>query len=255
MRWVAAVVAQVVLLSGCGGGSSTKNTVPNELLDPGGHAKDPNEGTPPVTPPDDPAPSPPSALSPEKACERISLLRGEGCQWANRFPPEIADATVCQRTMNQWFSPETEGHQQLEKLASCWSLDCEGAEACMVRIQSAAPPPPPRKCGEEGMGNVIVDKAEFAKRNGANVTKFADAKSTEALPIEVCGIDGEVEWMTRATCKNGMHPFKDAMEANTRRDSYAKVAGRCASILDRYTVDCPEGAYTVYIDRYICPAP
>lgn len=223
------------------------------MLDPGGHATDPNEGTPPVQGPDETASL--AAVTPEKACERISLLRGEACAWANRFPPEMADASVCLRSMEKWFAPETEGHVELEKLAACWSLDCEGAEACMVRVKSAAPPPPPRKCGEEGMGNVIVDKGEFARRNGANVTRFADAKSSEQQPIEVCGIDGEVAWMTRAACNGGKHPFESAMQANERRDSYASTGGRCNSILDRYTVECPEATYTIFVDRYICPMP
>jgi hypothetical protein len=241
---------------GCGGGSSSKNTVPNELLDPGGHVVDPNDSTPPVTEPPDDTPAPTlAAITPEKACERLKVHRGEGCSWANRFPPEIEREDVCLRSMNQWFAPETEGHQALQKTASCWALDCEGAEACMVRIQSQKPPPPPRKCGDEGVGNVVVDKSEFAKRNGVNVTRFADAKSSEQQPIEVCGIDGEVEWMTRATCNGGKHPFENAMAANSRRDSYVKNGGRCNSILDRYTVECPEETYTVFVDRYICPAP
>lgn len=239
-----------LLLGACGHKAATANTVPNQMLDPGGHDNDPNEHVT-TAPPADPV----TTITAEKACERIAVLMGDGCAWSKRFPPEMSETSVCMRSMEQWFAPATEGHDQLQKIASCWTQECDEAEACMVRAQSAAPPPPPRKCGTEGTGMVYFDKATWAKRNGVNITRFADTHTSEQAPIEVCGIDGEVAWMTRATCNGGSHPFATAESANERRDGWVKTGGRCNSILDRYTVACPEATYTVHVDRYVCAEP
>src|ERR1041385_5605373 len=125
---VVRVALGVVLLAGCGHKASSSNTVPNALPDPGGHGADPNDKTPPVTGPTESGggADPIAGITPEKACERMTALRGAGCEWANRFPPEMADADVCLRSMTQWFAPETEGHAELQKIAGCWAQDCEG---------------------------------------------------------------------------------------------------------------------------------
>jgi hypothetical protein len=125
----------------------------------------------------------------------------------------------------------------------------------MMRVQNAAGPAAPRQCGEEGATPVLVDKGMYEKRRGINVTKFADITTSDKEPIEVCGIDGEVEWMLRAKCKGGSSPYASGDDVNASRDSYMSRGGRCNSILDRYTVKCPEATYTIHIDRYFCPMP
>ena len=251
-RWLP-VVACVALA--CGGSKSSSGTnVPASVLDGKGDT-DPNPHTEVNT---ETAGTPaaygsPPALAPADACVRIAALKGEGCAWANRFPSEFDDAALCARSLENWFSPSTPDHEMLARTVACWALDCDAAANCMIRAKSTAAPPPPRACGEEGTAAVLVDAATWAKRRGADVTRFADAATSEQAPIEVCGIDGEVAWMTRATCKGGTHPFATPDDANTRRDSYMARGGRCNSILDRYTVQCPEATYTIHVDRYICP--
>jgi hypothetical protein len=239
----------------CGGKKSNDGTVPSSILDGKGEI-DPHTSViseTEATPAASSTTQPP--LAPADACARVATLKGEGCAWAQRFPQEFSDPAVCVRSLELWFSPQTAGHDELARSAACWALDCDAAASCMIRVKSSQPPPGPRECGTDGTGSVYVDKATFAKRRGAEVRRFADIKTTEAEPVEVCGIDGEVAWMTRATCKGGTHPFPTPDSANEGRDSYMAKGGRCNSILDRYTVECPEETYTIHVDRYVCPTP
>ena len=233
--------------------NSNDSTVPNELLDKKSSDDSSGSAVATATPASTPAGPDQPALSPADACARVVALSNEQCQWAQRFPPELKDGAICERSLASWFAPETPGHEQLAKMAACWALDCDAAAACMVRVKSGEAPPPPRTCGEEGTGSVYLDSGEWAKRRGVNVARFADVKTSEAEPIEVCGIDGEVEWMTRAACNGGSHPYKTIEQANDSRDSWMARGGRCNSILDRYTVQCPEATYVIHVDRYVCP--
>ena len=122
----------------------------------------------------------------------------------------------------------------------------------MIREQSGAPPPPPRTCGEEGTSAIYVDDARWKARRGADARRFGDVQTSVDKPVEVCGIDGEVDWITRVTCANGSNPFGTPDRANSGRDSWMGRGGHCNSILDRYSVACPEATYVIYIDRYVC---
>jgi hypothetical protein len=72
--------------------------------------------------------------------------------------------------------------------------------------------------------------------------------------VEVCKIEGEVDWMTSVTCNDGSNPYASKGEVNESRDSWLDRGGRCNSVLDRYSVTCPEATYTIHVDRYVCPA-
>jgi hypothetical protein len=209
-----------------------------------------------VTPPPDAAAPAKTAASPamtaqltvEEACARFETLASAGCDWTKRFPPEFRQGASCVNSLTTWVADP-----KLQRSVSCWALECEPAAACMVSTHSEGPKAATRECGQEGTGPVVVDAAKWAARNGKDVTKFADAKSSQEQPIEVCGIEGEVEWMTRVTCNDGSNPYGSAAVANESRDAWVATGGRCASILDRYSVKCPEKTYQVYVDRYICP--
>jgi hypothetical protein len=199
--------------------------------------------------------APPAGLATDAACERLAKLREQRCAWAMRFPPEVDDPAACKRSLDTWVSPETPDHEMLARTIACWALECDAAASCMMQVKTAAPPPAPRACGEEGTAPILVDRATWSSRRGGGVKRFGDIVTSEQEPLEVCGIDGEVEWLTRATCKGGSRPFATPEAANSGRDSYAGRGGRCNSILDRYTVKCPEQTYTLYVDRYVCPMP
>ncbi|MCX5744105.1 MAG: hypothetical protein NT062_16575, partial [Proteobacteria bacterium] len=200
-----------------------------------------------------PPPPPPASITPDDACARLALLRDEGCAWASRFPGELADPDTCIPSVEKWFAPETPTHAQLARMVGCWALACDDASACMAREQSRATPSAPRSCGDEGTSPIFVDAATWAARRGADARRFGDVTTSVTEPLEVCGVEGEVAWMTRATCKDGRHPFATEEAANEHRDSWMARGGRCNSILDRYTVACPEATYTIHVDRYVCP--
>jgi len=192
-------------------------------------------------------------LAPEGACARFDVLAGEGCAWTQRFPPEFRRTNNCVASLTSWVSPSTDKHVQLQAVINCWSLDCDAAASCMVNVETSGAPPPPRNCGEEGTAPIYVDAGAWAARRGAAIKRFADAKTTVDAPIEVCGIESEVEWMTSTVCNDGSNPYGSQAVANESRDSWVARGGRCNSILDRYSVRCPEATYQVHVDRYVCP--
>jgi len=122
-----------------------------------------------------------------------------------------------------------------------------------VRVQTTAKPPPPRTCGEDGTGPILVEPSAWTARRGAGARRFSEVQTSVEAPVEVCGIEGEVEWMTRVACNDGSHPYRTQEAVNTSRDGWMANGGRCNSILDRYTVRCPEATYQIHIDRYVCP--
>jgi hypothetical protein len=95
-------------------------------------------------------------------------------------------------------------------------------------------------------GPVALDESQVKKRYGTNARTYADAPSTKTKPIEVCGIPASREWLRSTTCKDGS-PAKQ----NGRTGSVGS-GGRCGSIIDLYTVTCPEGDHEVFIDIYMC---
>lgn len=252
--WLAVMACAV---AGCGSSTSSGNTVPGSVLDGKGDV-DPNPTTNVNT--EESAATTnavpePARISVDEACTRLAALKEERCDWAVRFPPEMAQASVCAASLESWFDPSTAQREVLEKTVACWRLDCDSARTCMVRAQSTAAPQTARECGQEGTAPVLIDKMTYARRRGVDVKRFGDITTTEQEPIEVCGIEGELEWMTRATCKGGSKPFPTQDAAHGARDSWVANGGRCNSVLDRYTVQCPEATYTVHVDRYICPMP
>ena len=249
----------------CSSGGSRTPTVPGAILvvDGGGSADlaGPTgsatlaDATPFVGTPDrelsaDPEPSP---LTAAQACVRFAALAATHCDWTKRFPAEFAAPGVCEPSIETWINPPAP-QPSLAKLVACWALDCEHANNCMVRARNAAPPRPARNCGEQGTAPIMVDAATYGKRRGIGATRFADIKTTIAEPIEVCGIDGEVDWLLATRCNDGSAAYASGAVVNTSRDAWLGEGGRCNSVLDRYTVACPEKTYTMYIDRYICPA-
>ena len=235
-------------LAACGPTTKPQTTVPNDLLDgKSGSAGAGSATTAPVAAADT------TLLTPEDACARFAKLSSDGCAWSERFPPEFHDSAVCARSLATWFAPSTADHERMHRTVSCWAADCDDAAACMVREQSSAPPPAPRACGQEGTAPIVVDDATWAARRGATAKHFGDVHTTEKEPVELCGIESEVEWMTRITCANGSNPIGTQERANEVRDSWMARGGKCNSILDRYSVACPEATYVIHIDRYVCP--
>ncbi len=197
---------------------------------------------------------PEKALSLADACERLQRLRNDGCEWAERFPANFADGDLCEESLATWVDPATPNHVSLERSIRCWSLDCDAAIPCLTSARELRVPDKARSCGDEGSTAIIVDDDTWQARRGLRAKRFADVSTTVEEPVEVCKIDGEIDWMTGVTCDDGSNPYASREEVNEGRDSWLDRGGRCNSILDRYTVSCPEATYTIHIDRYLCPA-
>ena len=236
-RWMS--VALLVLA--CGGGRSADSTlvIDEPPAAPRDAAAAPAEAGPAIT----------ANLTIEEACARFDVLAGEGCDWTQRFPPEFRQPGSCVPSLSTWVQDP-----RLAQSINCWALACDAAAQCMISAHADASPPASRQCGDEGTGPVLADAATWAARPGANAKKFSEVKSTEARPVEVCGIEGEVAWITTVTCDDGSNPYGSQAVANESRDGWMARGGRCNSILDRYSVKCPEATYQIYIDRYVCPA-
>lgn len=95
-------------------------------------------------------------------------------------------------------------------------------------------------------GPFALDEAQAQARYGMNARTFADAPTTKARAIEVCGVPASRQWLSGTACADGS-PAKQ----NGRSGSVGP-GGRCGAIIDLYSVTCPEGNHDVYIDIYMC---
>lgn len=194
-----------------------------------------------------------AALSVSQACQQFAIHANQGCAWAQRFPADFRQPAMCERSLGLWLAPSTPNHEVMQTMVNCWALDCDSANNCMVLARDAAPPPPARTCGEPGNAPILVDAAAWQQRRGANARTFADVTTSVSEPVEVCGIADEIGWLKRMACVDGSRPFQNVGAEGPKRDSWLSRGGRCESVIDRYTVACPEKTYTIHVDRYVCP--
>lgn len=100
---------------------------------------------------------------------------------------------------------------------------------------------------------VVMSESRAGDRHGTGVTSFAEVQSSHEAPIEVCGVQGELDWLTQLRCQDGSSPYEGPGAAHASRVGSMGGGGRCGSIIDLYTVTCPEGSLEVYMDLYMCP--
>jgi hypothetical protein len=101
-------------------------------------------------------------------------------------------------------------------------------------------------------GPVQLDAQAASRRHGAAARTYADVPATREQPVEVCGVEAELAWLTRVTCKDGSAPFADHDAAHAARSGSVGAGGKCGTILDLYAVRCPEAAYAIHMDMYMC---
>jgi hypothetical protein len=101
-------------------------------------------------------------------------------------------------------------------------------------------------------GPVTLDARQATGRYGHGSTRFDQVLSSVQRPVEVCGTGGELDWLFRTSCADGSHPFTDRAAAHGARRGSMGGGGRCGSVIDAYTVPCPEKTYEVYMDMYMC---
>lgn len=96
------------------------------------------------------------------------------------------------------------------------------------------------------LGPVMLTASQLPLRRGTGVTRFDRAPTSKSAPIEVCMPQGERAWLAGATCADGSAPSSAA------RSGSVGAGGVCGSIIDLYSVVCPEKTYEVYMDMYMC---
>jgi len=114
----------------------------------------------------------------------------------------------------------------------------------------------PLPCPPEGQsdmfGPVMWAVDEAGERWGAGLTQAAEVQTSLARPVEVCGVRGQLIWLAQLTCADGSAAFPNTDLAHRARVGSMGAGGRCGTIIDLYTVTCPEASYEIYLDAYHC---
>ena len=205
-----------------------------------------DEGSPP--PADDPLEGSPLA----RACRAMAAVRGE---------PQCRDLEYLQMSETECFqgiAKERSGlsdakREALDEALECLSQagSCPQVVACWASLAVTAGTEE-RTCGDGAFGPLALSAEDAAKRYGRDAKRFSAAPTTKELPIEVCGVKGELGWLVETTCDDGSRAFASPQEAHGSRTGSVGSGGRCGHVVDLYRVPCPEGPYDVYMDMYMC---
>lgn len=216
---------------GCGGGS----TLAPPPAGGGAAVTKPGTGVKPSAPSPDPA----------TVCRRLMELKTSQC---GSFGNLQLDEPTCVRELAGAGNDPT-----IKAMGACViKPSCDEVTTCLATAPQEAPRL--RACADASDGaSVGIPQAEWDRRNGAGVTQFSKARSSKALPIEMCGIDAENEWLGTLACDDGAHPIQSHADAENARVGNVGDGGRCGSIIDAYQVKCPERTYDLFIDAYVCP--
>jgi hypothetical protein len=203
-----------------------------------------------------PEPAPPAqttaqgAITPEVFCDRFLELQKAGCEV---FAKMQLTREECVGELSKMLKDPAQA-SFMTRTGTCMVgfQDCGGVTSCLASL--GPDPDDLRACHDENPGKAVgIPKAEWDKRNGANITKFSQARSTKELPLEVCTVDAENELLTTLACEDDSHPIADHATAEMARVGNVGEGGRCGSIIDLYRVKCPEATYELFVDGYVCP--
>ena len=212
----------------------------------------------PTTPPQpkgDPKPVPVAQqgkITAEVFCDKFIALRDGGCE-------AFASVQMTRDECVKELSAAADDPQEASFMSQTGQCvvgfqTCTDVIACLARLGPNEKDL--RACNADEPGKAVgIPRGEWDKRNGAGVTKFSQAKSTKDLPIEVCTIAGEAEWLQELACEDGTKPIAGHEAAEMARVGNVGKGGRCGSIIDHYRVKCEEKTYDLYVDGYVCPQP
>jgi hypothetical protein len=221
----------LLMLVACGGSAATK---PPE----------------PTSPAPKPVAQQQGAITPEVFCDRFVALRDGGCE---AFASVKMTRDECVKELSAATSDPQEA-AFMNQTGQCvvGFRSCNDVIACLASMGPKEDEL--RECNANDPGKAVgMPRAEYDKRNGAGVTKFSQAKSTKELPIEVCTIPAETDWLASLSCDDGTQPIDGHQAAEMARVGNVGKGGRCGSIIDLYRIKCPEKSYDLYVDGYVCP--
>jgi hypothetical protein len=101
-------------------------------------------------------------------------------------------------------------------------------------------------------GPLRLTAEQSQERWGQNVSRLDQVATSRQVPIEVCGVAGQMRWLLNVTCPNGTAPFATADDAHRARVGNAGRGGRCGAIIDLYRVSCSDETYDIFLDLYHC---
>jgi len=191
-------------------------------------------------------------------CDRILTLKNSGCPFMADYEQ---DRDGCIKDVD-----DAAGDPLAEKIKECIldQPDCDGTSQCINQAFAdlgggddgggGGSSMGYRECADtSSFGPVGYPRAEWNKRHGAIARHYGDVPSSQQTPIEVCEVQGQLDWLTQVTCADGSSPFGDPSDAHSARAGSVGSGGRCGAIIDLYEVPCPEGTYQIYMDMYVCP--
>jgi hypothetical protein len=151
--------------------------------------------------------------------------------------------------------------KQTEPVAVAVEPEPPSAPPAPLKVRAARKRPPapvlptaPIECNRpEQFGPIQLTQEQYMRRHGAGVTDLAALKSSKSRPVEVCHVRGEQDFLLAARCADGTAPFTSAMQVARARSGSVGTGGRCKTIIDLYTVACPEATYEVFMDMHMCP--
>ena len=196
-------------------------------------------------------------VTPETYCADIARLVGEKCEALNTAP-EDQDEKLCVEGMRRALYDRTDDAAEVANtIGRCVRNHCDAAVECIAQARTSWDKTSHRRrsCQDaDTSGFVALDATQWAARTGAHAQRYSDVITTAARPIEVCELEGQLRWLMAMRCDDDSQPFHSLAEAHIARVRNIGAAGRCNSIVDLYQVTCPERAYDVYMDLYMCPA-
>ncbi len=113
-------------------------------------------------------------------------------------------------------------------------------------------PPPCPSSGEISINPIIWSDSAGKLRWWHEERVLEEVKSSKEKPVEVCGVKGQLQWLMKAYCADGKHPFRSLREAHKSRVGSIGEGGRCGKIVDLYRVPCETKVYEVYMSLYHC---
>jgi hypothetical protein len=110
----------------------------------------------------------------------------------------------------------------------------------------------PVQPGAMGFGPITWPAGSADARWMVAETHVASVQSSIDVPVEVCGVGGELAWLLSLECPDGSKPYPSSQVAHASRIGSVGAGGRCGTIIDLYAVPCPDATYEVYMDMYQC---
>lgn len=188
------------------------------------------------------------------ACASLVRERRAGCPSLRGIPASISQAQ-CEQELEELRAGGGQLAADVNEALACMAQagDCDAFTRCFGLLGRAAQANAQyRRCGEPGLGPVRLTEEEAAARTGARARRFSDVRTSRERPVEVCGVEAQHQWLLRATCDDGSHPFRSEPEAAAARAGNVGSGGRCDGTIDLYEVPCPERTYEVFMDLYMC---